>query len=181
MTEVTTENLYNADNLYPETVITPVYPIPRQAQFLHGADTSEAMPHSNQTTATGHGQQPLPVVLPVRLPKHTQAQPYFQALQKWQGTVSEVTGSTFTARLLDLTEPSDEEEAEFDLEEVSRGDLDLVAPGAVFYWSVGYRTEPSGERSRSSVLVFRRLPAWNEKDMQRAADRAEELKNHFGW
>ncbi|MXW42843.1 MAG: hypothetical protein F4138_00550 [Acidimicrobiia bacterium] len=161
--------------------VTPAFDIPPQARSPVSANVSTTAPRNDQMTALGHDRPYLPVGLPVPLPTHTEAQPLFTALQKWQGTVSQVTDSTFSAVLLDLLEPSVEEVAEFDLEEVSRGDLDLIAPGAVFYWSIGYRTEPSGERSRSSVLVFRRLPAWSEKDLQRATDNAKELRNNFGW
>lgn len=166
---------------YVEVVTTSTVNIPRQARSLFSANASETVPDNDQRTALYRIRDPWPVVPPVALPQRSQSQPRFDALQKWQGQVSEVTNSTFTALLLDLLEPSVEEEAEFDLEEVSRGDLDLVEPGAVFYWSVGYRTEPSGERSRSSVLVFRRLPAWTDRDLQRAQDRAKELRDSFEW
>lgn len=162
-------------------VATPASNIPRQAWTLCPAEASEVAPRDNERTALGHAGVFLPVVPPVLLPERVQTQPRFDALQKWEGQVTEVDDSTFTAVLLDVLEPSVEEEVEFDLEEVSRGDLDLVTPGAVFYWSVGYRTETSGERSRSSVLVFRRLPAWSEADLQKAADRAKELRDRFGW
>ncbi len=181
MTATCSLRLLHESSSCHEAASTPAYSIPRQAQSMLVEETSETAPGGDQINAISRGRSPLPVVPPVALPSHTQVQPHFHVLQKWQGTVSEVTGSTFIARLFDLIETSDEEVAEFDLEEVSRGDLALVAPGAVFYWSVGYRTEPSGERSRSSVLVFRRLPSWSDRDLRRAADRAEELRIRFGW
>ena len=181
MTATGTARPLHLENPYHDVAATRAYDIPPQAQSLLAADVSETAPQNDQMTAIGRGRAPLPVGLPIALPRSTQAQPHFHALQKWQGTVSEVTGSTFTARLLDLMEASGEEVAEFDLEEVSVGDHGLVEPGAVFYWSIGYRTEPSGSRSRTSVLVFRRLPAWSDKDLQRADSRASELRNSFGW
>lgn len=181
MTATSTARLLYVDNPYHEIAATPAFDIPQQARSPISADVSETAPHNDQMTALGHDRTYLPVGLPVPLPKRTQAQPLFTALQKWQGTVSQVTDSTFTAMLLDLQDPSVEEVAEFELEEVSQGDLDLVEQGAVFYWSIGYRTEPSGERSRSSVLVFRRLPAWSKKDLLRAAGRAKDIRDHFGW
>lgn len=181
MTLTSTARLLHLDDPYSELAATPAINIPQQARSHLSADASETVPHDDQRTTLDRGQTALPVVPPVSIPKRTQAQPRFDALQKWEGRVSRIDDSTFTAVLLDNLDPSVEEEAEFDLEEVSRGDLNLVAPGAVFYWSVGYRTEPSGERSRSSVLVFRRLPAWSEKGLHRAADRAKELRDSFGW
>lgn len=116
------------------------------------------------------------VVTPVSIPTPTLPQPEFDALQKWEGHVVSVTETDFTATLVDLTQPGIEEEAVLGLSEVTEDDLPLVRPGAVFYWSVGYRVDQSGERSRSSVIWFRRLPAWTEKEIERAQARAAELK-----
>ena len=148
--------------------------IPTEARRLRVSETTEGRPVEDDETVW-------PLVAPFRLPSSRQAQPRFDALQKWEGRVLQVGDSTFTAVVVDAVEAGVEEEAEFDLEEVSPGDLDLVEPGAIFYWSIGYRTEPSGERSRSSVLVFRRLPAWSAKDLSRAASRADEIRDRLGW
>jgi hypothetical protein len=83
--------------------------------------------------------------------------------------------------VIDGSDPSNEEIVEFDIEEVSPGDHCLVEPGSVFYWSIGYRTDPSGERSRSSVLVFRRLPAWSAQELKRAKEDAADLRKRLGW
>jgi hypothetical protein len=120
------------------------------------------------------------VVVPVSIPVPSLPQAEFDALQKWEGHVIAVRESEFTATLVDLTQPGVEEEVVLDLSELSEDDLPLVQPGAVFYWSVGYRVEQSGERSRSSVIWFRRLPAWTEKDIEHAAVRANELKAKLG-
>ncbi len=172
---------FESDYLNKGVPITPAYEIPQQAQLPLSTAAPETIPESVQITTTSRALPRPPVIAPVALPNRTQPQPHFRALQKWQGIVSEVTDETFTAQLLDLFDPSNEEVAEFELEEVSRGDLCLVRPGAVFYWSIGYLTEPSGSRSRTSVLVFRRLPAWSEKDIEQAKSRARELQNSFGW
>lgn len=116
-----------------------------------------------------------PEVIPVLRPAAR-----FIVLQKWEGQVLTADASTFTAKLLDLTQGATEEIAEFDLEEVNDDDHELVGPGAVFYWSIGYRVEPSGERSRSSVMRFRRLPAWSENDVAAAKERAAELRRRLG-
>lgn len=120
------------------------------------------------------------VVAPVSIPGPSLPQAEFDALQKWEGHVVSVSECEFTATLVDLTQSGVEEEVVLDLSELSEDDLPLVAPGAVFYWSVGYRVEQSGERSRSSVIWFRRLPAWTESDIERATIRASELKAKLG-
>ncbi len=166
--------LHPTDQAIFDAGITRMVPIPAEARGLRLLETSEARPVQDDGTVW-------PVVAPIRLPASRQAQPRFDALQKWEGRVLEVGDSTFAAVVVDAVEAGVEEEAEFDLEEVSPGDLDLVEPGAIFYWSIGYRTEPSGERSRSSVLVFRRLPAWSAKDLSMARSRADHIRDRLGW
>src|SRR5262245_45256350 len=62
--------------------------------------------------------------------------PQFRALQKWEGVVLEVGDNSFTARLVDQSNPNtNDEEVELSLEEISPDDLVLLAPGAIFYWS----------------------------------------------
>lgn len=149
--------------------------VPAQAQMPQTIDTASPSSYDNGDVRR------LPLVPPVRVPRPSRPQSRFDALQKWEGRVLDIADSTFTAIVVDGMVSGVEEEVEFDLEEVTPGDLDLVVPGAVFYWSIGYRTEPSGERSRSSVLVFRRLPVWSEKDLQRTQLRVRELRHRLGW
>jgi hypothetical protein len=105
----------------------------------------------------------------------------FQALQQWEGVVDEVNDGSFVARLVDRTAKEPDEEAEFDLGEVPTGDRELVVPGAIFYWSVGYRTAATGTRSRVSIISFRRLPAWTEAEKLQARERAEEIAKALDW
>jgi hypothetical protein len=105
----------------------------------------------------------------------------FVALQKWEGQVVEVGANSFTAKLTDLTKPNPNELAEFDLDEVSASDRHLVIPGGVFYWSVGYRDRVSGQRSRESVMRFRRLPRWSPSDRAEADRRAAHWSKALGW
>jgi hypothetical protein len=105
----------------------------------------------------------------------------FHALQQWEGVVDGVNDGSFVARLVDRTAGEPDEEAEFDLAEVPAGDRDLVVPGAVFYWSVGYRTSATGTRLRASIMSFRRLPAWTEAEKGQARERAEEIAKALDW
>ena len=78
----------------------------------------------------------------------TQESPYtFHLLQQWEGTVTELGEGEFTAELRDLTDPTNyREEAVFGLDDVSPDDRSLFALGAVFRWSIGYRTSTAGQR-----------------------------------
>lgn len=105
-----------------------------------------------------------------------------QPLQKWEGAVLDVGAETFTARLVDLTGDRPEEDVELEKVELSDFDLDLLEPGAIFYWTIGYRRQlPRGARSRESVIRFRRLPAWSHFELAAARKRAEEARRELGW
>jgi hypothetical protein len=119
---------------------------------------------------------------PTRVVKTARAtQDHFHALQQWEGVVDAINDGTFFARLVDRTAEGPDEQAEFDLAEVPAGDRELIAPGAVFYWSVGYRTSATGTRSRASVISFRRLPAWTEAEKRQAKERARQIARALDW
>lgn len=103
------------------------------------------------------------------------------SLQKWEGVVTEVEKDIFNARLLDLTDDNPEEEADFSIEEVSEDDRKLLKPGAVFYWSLGYLTTGTGQVIRTSIVKFRRLPAWTETELKKAQEQATKIRRTIGW
>jgi len=102
-------------------------------------------------------------------------QDHFVALQVWEGIVEEVREDTFLARLVDRHGTTPDHEAEIYTEEVSPGDRKLMAPGAVFYWSIGYLDTSSGQRKKESVIRFRALPRWSTADLARARERVRAL------
>ena len=105
----------------------------------------------------------------------------FAVLQQWEGTVLKVVDTEFSATLRDLTTPTrPDEQATFDVEEVSEDDRTLLAPGAVFYWALGYETSNTGQVSRVSRIRLRRLPRWTKRDMARLEERAKQLEALFG-
>ena len=115
------------------------------------------------------------IIQPVefRKPKYHQNRGAFTTLQRWEGNVIEIGAETFTARLSDKTAARADEDGEFSLEEVSPADRALLQPGAVFYWSVGYLDHRNGQRTRESLIRFRRLPAWNKRELVEARQRAQ--------
>lgn len=116
-----------------------------------------------------------PVVKPpvVWVPVLPVSRDSFEVLQKFEGSVLSLTADSFVARLIDRTKSGPEEEAEIPLAEVMPGDLELVRPGAAFYWVIGYRREAHGQLSRSSVIRFQRVPSWSAADVGRAKKDAE--------
>ncbi|MCW2973530.1 MAG: hypothetical protein JWN72_1803 [Thermoleophilia bacterium] len=103
----------------------------------------------------------------------------FLARQEWEGVVVEVREDSFVARLVDARGSGPDEEAEILIDEVSSFDLPLMIPGSIFYWGIGYREENSGQRTRASILRFRRLPSWSKRDIARIEARSAELAEYF--
>jgi hypothetical protein len=91
-------------------------------------------------------------------------------LQFWEGRVESVSADSLVATVYDRTTPSNPpEEMEFDLEEFQLADQPLVEPGAVFYWSIGYRNYRRGNRHRYSEIRFRRLIQPEDPKLQEKA------------
>jgi hypothetical protein len=103
------------------------------------------------------------------------------SLQKWHGYVLSVLDNSIWVRLIDLTNNGPDEETEISLEEITEEDWDLIKPGAIFYWSIGYLDLYSGQRLRTSVIRFQRMPAWRDEEIRAAHKEAEELQNSINW
>ncbi|SEH12664.1 hypothetical protein SAMN05428974_0532 [Sphingopyxis sp. YR583] len=103
-------------------------------------------------------------------------------LQSWEGAVIDVDekAGEFTARLHDLLDSkADLREVTFDLREVSANDRDLLRPGGIFQWMIGYRRFNHGRMERVSSITFRRLPAWYSEDLAAARSEGEALAAAF--
>lgn len=145
-------------------------------RFRVPADTG-ASSTPNPATAEATTSPPLTVV---RLPEAAVSRSTFSLLQHWEGTVATIAGDEFVATLRDLTDPSQsEEQASFPLDAVPDPDRDLLLPGAVFYWAIGYEVTVTGTRKTVSMLRFRRLPAWTKSDILSAKAEAERLLRLF--
>jgi hypothetical protein len=161
----------------------PKPPIPHAGQVIENL-TAPPPNIELAPTVTGSAQQAWrhAPVSQIRVIESTTAkEERFHALQQWEGVVDAVSDGTFLARLVDRTADGPDEEAEFDFAEIPSGDRELVSPGAVFYWSVGYGTSASGTRSRASIISFRRLPAWTEVEKRQAKERAQLIAKELGW
>ena len=144
-----------------------------------GAESLDAVQSRQGRDRTTESVQDLGVkVAPVVwLERGTIPQGRFELLQKWEGAVLRVEDASFVARLCDLTTPdASDEEATFEIDEISDGDLELLQPGAVFYLSVGYSISLAGQKERSAQFRFRRLPAWSRAAMKRIEARSNEAQ-----
>lgn len=99
--------------------------------------------------------EPTRVLMPVALAPRRVSGKTFVSTARWEGVVLERYATYFAAEVVDL-ESGERSNAEFELSDVAPHDLQLCQPGGLFYWTIGYETKDSGQRSRSSVLAFRR-------------------------
>jgi hypothetical protein len=137
---------------------------------------SESEPANTQTSRT-----PLATMLETSYKTFaavdTPREPY-DLKQKWEGYVLEVGQETFRARLTAIAGEPGQHIANIYLAEVDNAEKDLVKPGSIFYWSIGYRDLTSGRR-RESFIRFQRLPYRSERDFVAARQRGRELLQLF--
>jgi hypothetical protein len=81
-------------------------------------------------------------------------------LQEWEGLVHSSSGTAFTARLRDLTNPGRSEEiAEIAMDGIDPSDVARVKPGAVFHLIVGYTRRNGAQRLETFTYFRRHLPS----------------------
>ena len=100
--------------------------------------------------------------------------------QKWFGNVNEISGSSFFAKLEDLTNGGTNEYAEFDIIDISNEDIPLLKIGACFYCSVGYSSE-NGQVSKKSLLRFQRISSFTNEETNDALERGRHLSENIKW
>jgi hypothetical protein len=179
---------------FPRCITNAVFtePMPK-AQVLSylvptGSDSSDVDVYATLTGQTVSADSLIKgTVIDEHQPRHIiylktkPQQSTFISLQKWEGIVLDVMTDAFLARLIDLTRKGADEEAEFPMDEISAEDKPLVRPGAIFYWNIGYHTSYSGQRTRTSIMRFRRLPAWTQREIDAAKQEAERIGKAIGW
>jgi hypothetical protein len=102
----------------------------------------------------------------------------FVTLVEWEGVVLEVLPEEgmFSANIQDTSgDDVPQEYAEFYTEDLKDDDLPLLRQGAVFRWVIGKRENEFGTIERTSRIIFRRLPAYNQADFASAEARAAAL------
>lgn len=138
----------------------------------HDTDSSLKDPQIHTEVAVPHVQHRISL----REPRTN-----FLTLQAWEGVITDVNANSFSAKLMDLTTNAPDEEADIDLADVSKDERSLVKTGAVFLLHVGYATSEGGQRSRTAILRFRRLPVWTETELSRAQISAQYHADNIRW
>ena len=150
-------------------------------------DAEMSQEHNGQTAhlesgpaaGTGTSQTGHPVDRHFIWPVFNVVQSDFKLLQLWQGRVEKVGTDEFVATLFDKTHPlSSPEQVSISIEDVNLEDRELLRPGAVFYWSIGYANYYKGPRQRTSRIRFRRLVIPKRKMVERK-NAAKQLATFF--
>ena len=104
----------------------------------------------------------------------------FHALQEWEGYVTEINDTEFTASLTDLTAGATfaGEEADIPLDEILEADAARMQVGSIFRWVIGYE-RTAGSKKRVSHIVFRDLPAITRTDLRDGEEWAHKIMAAF--
>jgi hypothetical protein len=100
---------------------------------------------------------------------------------RWKGYITEIENDTFFANLEDLSDKNSYEVGEFKVNDIPNEDKDLFRLGAVFYLSVGYIKDRTGQVKKQKLLRFQRLPKWSEEEEDMNMDKARELFETITW
>lgn len=167
----------NNDSEEPDIILSSLHETPEEK-----ADRGTVLEPSEQNGSNLNSYQyneaiPEVIAIPKSLPSVLRV----EVLQRWEGVVIWINKDSFGSRLKDLTDPQREEElVEFSIDEISENDDNLLQVGAVFYWSISYRIEPSGQKRRESTIRFRRLPVWNSSEIEKAKQAASKYDEILG-
>lgn len=98
-------------------------------------------------------------------------------IQVWEGTVTSIDFQQMlmSARLAAKMGEVPEHTGEISLEWVAPQDMDLVAPGSVFYLTLFKRRKQGGTLENSQELRFRRRPAWSVQEVEQVNTMAESM------
>ena len=125
------------------------------------------------------------VAVKFELPKinniYSNDMPYSTVICQWTGHVIAINECSFTAKVKDVTSSNWVYEiAEFDKEDLDEDDLKMLKTGNEFYWSISY-DDRNGTRTKGSSIRFKRLPDFNEKQIDNALDLANDLFENINW
>ena len=100
-------------------------------------------------------------------------------IEIWEGKVLDVdnAGQSMKVSLSAKMGKYADHTAEIDFEWIAEQDMDLVRPGAIFYWIL-YKETRHGSIRNSQELRFRRFPTWSKHQIKRMRDIANLLLTH---
>lgn len=103
----------------------------------------------------------------------------FKTLATWEGYVVSVEDESFTARIVDSSGKTPDEEVEIEIEDISIDDRELIQDGAIFNLHIG-KENRNGTIKKSSIITFRRMPRWTKSDFKKAEKTEKKLISLLG-
>ncbi len=100
--------------------------------------------------------------------------------QEWEGDVTEIGDTEFSARLTDLTAGMKyaKEEAHIPLGKLSENEEAKMQVGSIFRWTIGYECI-AGSKKWMSRIVFRDLPVVTKNDLREGSKWAHKITAAF--
>jgi len=97
-------------------------------------------------------------------------------IQIWEGKVLSIDkeAGAMEVKLSAKIGSTPDHSAEISLQWVAPQDMDLVKPGAIFYWTL-YKETKRGTIRNSQELRFRRLPSWSKIQLAQIKSDAKKL------
>lgn len=105
---------------------------------------------------------------------------YIKSSQNWIGHIISINEVSFKAKLIDKSNPTTYEIADFDLTDIDEGDLTLLENGAVFYWSVAYGIIRR-QVTKMSFLRFKRSIPLEIEEFDLIHENAHRVNNLLTW
>lgn len=100
--------------------------------------------------------------------------------QRWSGVVLSLNQQELKVRLEDLTNTENPDElVTLSIDEIDKKDQGLIKPGAQFYWYIGYKQGLRYSKERFSIIRFRRLPHWTDREIKESEKLAKEYADFF--
>lgn len=107
---------------------------------------------------------------------HKESTDFYKDTVSWIGHVESINleAEEFVGILKDLDNPGPEEMAEFDFNEVTQDDKELLKVGAVFYYSIGF-SYSKGQCKKDTVLKFKRNVNFTEEEIDNNLTRIDNI------
>lgn len=164
---------YDTMEEVPSTRLLPEPFFPKDTIGWDGALFGE---HREEST-----ENPVEVGPLVRMHHMNTPRRRFRLLQQWECVVNEVAVDSVWAEITDLTDRSRADEVvELPLDEFPQADRELLVPGGVFYWAIGYEHTKGGQVRRVSEIRFRRTPKWSKQTVEGLKTKARTMLEQFG-
>ncbi|HEY5266248.1 MAG TPA: hypothetical protein VIJ40_05480 [Acidimicrobiales bacterium] len=137
---------------------------------------ADAMTEASRTEISVSSE---PAVKNERPPRPYAERQHVRVAGSWEGVVETIRSDSFSARIVELENglprTGTVQFTEFDIEDVDRGDAELIKEGSTFYWTIGRVTNGAGNVRNFSQVRFRRLPKLSVIARRKIRERSDSI------